>query len=353
MKTKKKKLFAVYVIPETFVFLFSCKDTIREDTLFARKKAIVFKEMSTSEPVGQVLYMKSMGDYLVVTGKNLETQAQLIDRKTKKSFLFGETGDGPGRFLQSANIMSIDDRYAGIFDMQRRTVFKFNVDSIIQQGKLCRPETLVKEIPSFIPMGLDRLGDDRYVALGIMSDLKRFVLLDGKGEIVSMEGQLPEKKQERISDFVHAFAYWGRFTASPKEHKIAVCTNYAGMIQIYDCKTDGVRLIREHNLFSAEYNEREGNFVPTPQTRWGYLSIDSSDKYIFALYSGLNQVDHPDGAFTSGNIIHVFDWNGNPVCRLSADRRLKVICADNDLNLYGYDGDTGELVVADIKEAVE
>jgi hypothetical protein len=164
-----------------------------------------------------------------------------------------------------------------------------------------------------------------------------------------MEGDLPEKKQANISDFTHAFAHGGRLTTNPKESKVAICTNYAGIMQIYDCKTNEVQLIKEYNLFPADYREQNGNFAVTPQTAWGYLSIDSNDKYIYALYSGQNQMEHPDGSFLRSHIIHVFDWEGNSICRLSADRTLTMICVDNDGNIYGYDNEKADIVTADVK----
>jgi hypothetical protein len=342
MKTWDKKSVIAFFLCFLSV---SCVNSTN-DQLFLKKDNIIFKNMHVEEKLGRVLAIKSVNNYLAVIEKSIDTQVQLIDKETRESYQFGQTGEGPGRLLQSLNIIPLDDAHIGIYDTQKRTLFQFNIDSIVRLKASCLPEILIKEVPSF-PLAVDKINEHTYVALGLMSGTKRFTLFNNNGEVVSTEGALPEKPQEQISDFVHAFAYWGRLTTNLKENKVAICTNYAGMMQLYDCRTSEVRLIKEHLLFLADYTERDGNFAPTAQTRWGYLSIDSNDKYIFALYSGLNQTENPE-TFYKGSLIHVYDWDGNPVCLLQSDRQLSMICVDNEFNLYGYDSAQEDIVTVNV-----
>jgi hypothetical protein len=341
MKQQNNK-YVIILLSLCHLFLFSCKYDTREDGVFPKEKEIVLSDMDVMENMGEVVTIKSAGDFMVVTGKNMETQALLINKKTKESYMFGETGEGPGRFLRATNIMPIDNKHIGIYDLQKRLIYNFNIDSILQGDEHYTPDILMEHISAFSPMQIDRLNKNMFAALNVGTDLNRFILVDEKGEIISKEGYLPKKRSEKISDSVHSFAYWGRITTNPKESKVAVCTNYAGMIQVYDCSTDGAKLIKGHNLFLADYNEAAQGFAPNSQTRWGYLSMDSNDTHIFALYSGLNQLKNPDASFTKSNIIHIFDWNGNPVARLIVDRQLTQICVDEN-TLYGYDTGIGDI----------
>lgn len=351
MKTKiitnnKKAFIIVFAVSLT---LFSCGNNAKKEISFPKEKNIILEDMNLKEQLGSVFFIKSLDNYLAVTGKNIdETQVQLIDKQTKAGYTFGQAGNGPGRFLQAYSIIPVDYERFAVFDVQKRMLFDCNTDSVVRSGSDYFPEILIKEIPTF-PTSFDRLSDSVYVALGLTNGLKRFTLLNKNGEIISSEGSLPEKKDEQTSDFVHAFAYYGKLTANPEECKIAVCTNYAGIIQFYDCKTKDVRLIKEHNSFLADYTESDGSFIPTAETRWGYLSIDSNSKYVFALYSGLNQSENSDGSFSRSNTVHVYDWEGNPVCKLSSDRKLTMICVD-DTHLYGYGDEDGTLMVAGIED---
>jgi hypothetical protein len=347
MKQQKRKLGIIFSIGIISFGIVSCRNDADTKNRFPQEKNIMLNNMNIGEKIGGVISMKSVDNHLVLVERNVETQLHLIDKMTKADYMFGLTGEGPGRLLQASNIISTGNRHIGVYDVQKRSLFNFNTDSIIRLNSLCQPEVLIKEVPSF-PMAVDRMDEHTYVALGLMSGMKRFTLLNKDGEIVSMEGELPKKKNEQVSDFTHAFAYWGRLTTNPSEHKIAIGTNYAGIIQIYDCKTDTVQLIKEDNLFFADYGERDGNLAITPNTKWGYLSIDSNSKYIFALYSGLNQLANPDQAFLRSNIVHVFDWEGNRICKLLLNRKLAMICVDNS-NLYGYDTEQEDIVIADIE----
>jgi hypothetical protein len=342
----KGQLFFITVI----FFFISCQES-EEDKLFPVKKNIHFTEMNVAKELGTVVSIKSINGYIAVIERNTETQAQLIDKKTKESYLFGQTGEGPGRFLQSSCIISLGADSVGIYDSNKFKVFGCNTDSIIKLKSNYLPEVLIEKVPSF-PTTIDRLNDKEYVALGLTGGLKRFIRLNKNGEIISAEGTLPVKEQEQISDMVHAFAYWGRLATNTTENKVAICTNYAGIIQIYDCKSEKAELVKEHNLFFADYAEQNGNFAVTPHTRWGYLSMDSNGKYIFALYSGLYQMGNHNeqGAFLKSNRIHVFDWNGNPVCQLIADSKITMLCVDSQ-NIYGYNNETGDILVASMEDS--
>lgn len=349
MKLGINNLFIILKSTAISLILLSCGGKTGEKALFPEEKEIVFSDMAVGDSLGQVLLIKSTDDYIVVAEKSVNTQLQLIDRKTKESYRFGRTGQGPGELLAGFDIMLKDNKHIAVFDVQKRTLFDFNTDSVVKLRESARPEILIREVPLF-PLSMACLDEQTYILLGLMNGLKRFTLIDGNGEVISTEGDLPAKTMEQVSDFVHAFAYWGRVTANRKEGKAAICTNYAGIMQIYGCKTGAVQLIREHSLFLADYTEVDGNLAANSQTRWGYLSIDSNDRFIFALYSGLNQTENPDGAFMASGVIHVFDWEGNPVCRLVSDRKLQTICVDSNFNLYGYDTEKGDIAVASVKD---
>jgi hypothetical protein len=342
-----KNLIKIVFIAMMSILFASCGT--KETKLFSKEHAVIFDKMNIGEYFGSVIKMKSINDYLIIIANSVEssTQVQLFDKKTKTHYSFGQTGEGPGRLLQAFDITSINDKNIGIYDGHKHTIFDFAIDSIRRYKENCNPEVLIKGVPN-ASISVAQLNDSIYAWTDMANGLKRFTLTGKYGEIITSAGVLPPKKDNSISDLAHLFAYYGRLTANQNEQKVAICTNYAGILQIYDCKTlPEVQLLKEHFLFPADYEDRNGHFAPNSKTRWGYLAIDSNDKYIFALYSGMNQVENPDGIFLRSNIIHVFDWNGNPVCQLSVNRRVMSICVD-DSNLYGYDDGDEDIVVADL-----
>jgi hypothetical protein len=112
---KKRLLFSAILAIHAFCFssiffLFtSCENTDEEAKLFSKIKKLSSYRMNVEDKLGTVNSMKSINDYIVITGKNIDTQAQaqLINKKTKESYFFGETGQGPGRLLQSSSDVSL------------------------------------------------------------------------------------------------------------------------------------------------------------------------------------------------------------------------------------------------------
>ena len=82
-----------------FLLLLSCENTPVKNVKFLSQKEISFEEMNIGDRMGRVLSLKTTADYLFVNERNTETQLQLIDKKTKRSYYFGLVGEGPGRVL--------------------------------------------------------------------------------------------------------------------------------------------------------------------------------------------------------------------------------------------------------------
>jgi hypothetical protein len=303
------------------------------------EKSLVFEEMNVGDKIGRILIFKAKGNYIFMCEKNEDTQLQLIDKRTKDSYKFGRIGEGPGHVLGSIGIIPYnDDIY--VCDVQKLNIIKYNIDSVIYKEKFSAPEMVVSDL-GIMPFDIACLKDTTFAVLGVMLGMNRLSIIDKNGHEILRGGSLPSKENENVSDLVHAIGYQGRLTTNVNSSKIAVCTQYAGMLQIYQYENFKIDFIKEHIIFLADYIQNGENFDITKQTRWGYLSIDSNDKYIFALYSGSFQSEDP--MYYLGNEIHVFDWDGNPVQKLKTDRNLSHICVSED-TLYGYDDSLEEIV---------
>jgi hypothetical protein len=342
MFKKMKTRYSILLI--TVLFFLSCGENKKAKD-FAFTKDIFFEEMNVEDKLGYVAEMRSTKDYLIVAGKNLKSEAALIDKTTKESYAFVQFGEGPHELLSAHNIILVGNTVC-IYDFAKCKLLAYDIDSIVRSGLQYKPEVIFKNIQSR-PMELNQIDSRTYVATGLLSGIKnkiRLVGLNPNGDIISEGGTLPEK-QDNVSDIVHVIAYQSMLTANEKLKRTAVCTRYAGMMQVYEYCDTIMNLINENILFLADYEERNGNFAPTTQTKWGYLSIDSDDKYIYAVFSGSVQIDGTP--FFTGSEIHVYDWEGEPVGILKTDRKLIQMCTDGN-NIYAYDSDKGDIVVASL-----
>lgn len=66
-----------------------------------------------------------------------------------------------------------------------------------------------------------------------------------------------------------------------------------------------------------------------------YTSICGDTEYLFALYFGVPFDTWVKGSGTPH--IHIFDWNGNFLCDLSLDEKIKAISCDSNKCIYGVD----------------
>ncbi len=80
------------------------------------------------------------------------------------------------------------------------------------------------------------------------------------------------------------------------------------------------------------------------ETLLGVLDVQISDRYIYALISQQSLTSDPLAAEGSA-YIHVFDWSGQPVCRLKLSRLIECFSVDESHGLiYGmaFDEESGE-----------
>jgi hypothetical protein len=333
----KLKLFLFF----TCCLLFACNNG--SEIHFPLEKSVVFKEMNIGDNFGKIMYFKAKGDYIFACEQNEDTQLQLFNKQTKTSYNFGLIGEGPGRVLGCISILPHnDDIY--VCDISKSNIIKYNIDSVVSNGKSCIPEIVVDKLDNF-PFDIGYLKDTSFVMLALRLGLDRLAIIDKDGNEIFRGGTLPPKENDKILDLVHAYAYIGRLTTNIKDSRIAICTQYGGILQIYQYENSNVDLVKEQLSFIPAYVQNGENFGVTNQTRWGYISIDSNDKYIFMLYSGFIQRENP--LYYLGNEIHVFDWDGNPVQKLKTNRNLSHICVDGD-TLYGYDNDIEDIVVVSL-----
>lgn len=120
--------------------------------------------------------------------------------------------------------------------------------------------------------------------------------------------------------------------------KVALATYNAGMIDI--CKMDKDSVIPFWNY--TEFYPQGIKIIPmrdamavihTPKSRNGFTSISSSNKYVYALYSG-KLLEDP--SYPYGNEVYVVSWNGKETYRIVLDRQINRMTVDvKDEYIYG------------------
>lgn len=132
-----------------------------------------------------------------------------------------------------------------------------------------------------------------------------------------------------ISDDENINALASRDIYSKDKDKIAIAMEFLPQLNILDLKTETVKgfYYKKYGTFETVLDNRKNDL-------WQNISVASNENYLYLLTTEGNEGLYP----ASGNVIYVFDWNGNPICRLKTPSLLYSIIVDSNI-LYGQDVD--------------
>lgn len=223
---------------------------------------------------------------------------------------FGRLGDGPGEFRGPPSVHGAGEEGAfWAYDASLARLTLFRLDDL-RRGEFKG----VRHVPFIVERvmyGLAFLDRDRAVGLGLFAD-GRFALLDGSTRAVRYAGELPPSKDGTPPNVVQN-AYYGQLAAHPSGSRFALATVYGGKIEVYDGEGSLLQTANTPFPFEPDYlteHERWGPIMVRGfLNRGGYVSLATTDDFIFALFSGRAQIHHR-GNYTHAEYLHVFDWDG-------------------------------------------
>lgn len=189
----------------------------------------------------------------------------------------------------------------------------------------------------------------RFVSYGdyFADDGRMFLLSDSTGRKITRFGEFPDDGiscQHRYK----TMAYQGKLIANERLSRFAYLLDVGDVFDIYEIGKDAVPRL----IFSIR--EKLPHYVPNQyvtgvafkDSAVYYGDAYSSDKYIYALYSGEKVGEMSDVTLRKAretNLIRVFDWDGRRVCDLIADIPVLSLCVSSDdtfiLALYSDEGE--------------
>lgn len=316
MKYRKNILLVTFLC-----MLIGCSVSDKRNLKFNETIDLSGQNWEVNEHLGRVFDISFMDDFVALRNDWGKTMLTLINISEKKQvYNFGKRGEGPYELINPGPMIS-DFKYLDIFDGSKMALMHYDADSIVLGDSLATKIRFHTNLPGII--SLVSLQDSNYVASGVFQE-GRLCLLDKNGAACAYAGDyLASENLEGIPFHVLGMAYQSLMCVQPHEKRTALVTRYGGILQIYewDLLEKTAKEISCINEFSPKITTKDingtPNFRPDSETRWGYLAVDATEKYIFALYSGRLQKD--ENAFHLGNEIHVFDWNGKPCYLLRLD----------------------------------
>ena len=271
----------------------------------------------------------SLGDHTVIAvtathilvGDDKATRPiQLLNKTTGKWVASaGGRGEGPG----DINVRSVD--FAGglnsgwAYDGSSRSMIRLNIDSLIHSPSLESAQRIRLEVGGF-PTGPVGFGDG-FVSTGYFFS-GRLAFYAGDGSFQRSVGPTPPGPS-RTPPPIRQQAFQAFVNAKPGAQKIAIVSRHTDRLELYDGE-ELEHLVRGPDFFEPVYtvvmagSPPSPAFVQPPEMRFGYGGITSTDRLVFALYSGRSMAEAP-GYANYGQYVIVFTWTGQPMAILDFD----------------------------------
>lgn len=256
----------------------------------------------------------------------LETYS--FDGKLCHKFL--TKGNGPNEMVYEGDLRKGKGNTILAYDLFKKRYFLYDLEKI-------EPDPI--RIIDLLPMQEDSvllfqkvIQTDELLIAESKSPNGRILLMDNKGKLIKYAFDFPPKIDPRISDYENASFYNISMTYCSLNKKLATVTHTAGLFDIYQVSNKDIQSVWNHNEFFPENLEvvdfgGKARIAHTKNSRYGYASITSSDKYIYTIYSG-RSFEHSN--YSYGNAIRILDWDGNSGCTINTDIDIRDIAIDNN-----------------------
>ncbi|MBE6301301.1 MAG: hypothetical protein E7085_05530 [Parabacteroides distasonis] len=240
-------------------------------------------------------------------------------------------GSAPNESFYTSLMQKKDDSHFLVFDISKKRIITKDL-----LGNTTEEQNIEEHYPSVLET------NGGYVARNSGSRVinnRRFVSLNKKGEFVNTFGEFPKKDRysvEMADPQSRMMAYQGKMVYNPILNRMAFISFFGVIFEVYQLEENPYMIKKYHDVFpnytvnsTSDYSSavyKKGNIH-------GYIDLYATEHYIYALYSGKQMKSISEQAFMDvmlSNAIFVYDWNGNCVCRLVADKPLLNICVSED-----------------------
>lgn len=350
---KKYLLFILIII---FV---SCNHNNSNKNLFKNKYNIKSIILIAENQLYDPWDILALDSNIVIANQKGDPLIEIYNHKGKCVKKFLHVGSGPEEILVVGSLQEIKEKKALlVYDLFQKKFLKYSLTDFTD-----KPSEIISFSNSYSNDSValfDKLfvGKECLIGESRMPN-GRIILMTKKGDFIKYIGKFPEKVDPKLTDFENAHLYGACFAFNSAKSKLAMATFTAGMLDLFNVKSNGLEPIFSYQEFLPENLNivqigENTRAAFTNNSRYGYTSITASDKYVYALFSGRK---FNSGNYSYGNTIRVLDWNTQKSFELISDidlRRISV--AKDDKFLYAIAKNSNndpEIVRFDIENIIK
>lgn len=269
---------------------------------------------------------------------------------------FAKKGMGPDEFLYFT-VMTAFENKLYLWDTNKGTIFKADFRDEKKEpvftGVKIPSDSLLLAAFKVLP-----IKNGKYVATGLIKG-KRLAVIDSEGQVVTTFGDYPkEHAGQTYTDIENGFAYQGFMAYSPEKESLAVGSMNGESISFYDMHDiQTPRLIKEYICSFPQYDNDSSSeawsVVFRPDNVNGFIELKSSSDYCIGLFSGVSRTEEET---YGGNMILLFDWEGNPIKIIKLKYRYTNMAfneSKKELILFGKNPDTFNFMVTKVDLSID
>lgn len=270
---------------------------------------------------------------------------------------FGVLGDGPEEFLGGESFQKgLSASSFIVYDLFKNKFFEYSIPELRENKE--RPmqiypfqqHVLQKDSTTVLSDLLLLNGNS---VIGRSRDMRgRIVIFDREGNVLRFGGDYPMiAEYQNLSDYEYTGLFASDIVYNEERGKIAMTAYEADMLDIFDISNDTIcpiwsyRTFLPNHLYLFQTSNGNARSAFTKDSDVGYLSLTSSKRYIYALFSGKTMGTKN---YMYSNIIRVVDWEGKESFQIhTEDFELKRIAvSEDDRYIYGIaQDDEGDPII--------
>lgn len=322
------------------LLLLSCsqKDKYKQETLieqddFETTQALTGTTIQFDEIIMNPNRLLVCDSLLIMINSGSEKLFDIFDLKSKKK-IGGRIslGQGPDDMIQPS-FVSHDKEHITFFDTFKMILYEFSLNDFISNTN---PVPLKKTKLDGKMMGGVGVVDEGFVG-STYDPNTLFLLFNNLGTKIGQLGKYPISNIA-FSENERLKAYQFSFTTNLID-KIAVCYNWADLIDIYDKSGVLYKRISGPEHFTSQFKEFNDGKVSSARSvpgkrRDAYFNPVNVGNDFFVLFSGKSEDE--EGYNILSNQIFVFSWDGEPKKRLLLDQGIFAFTVDDkNKKIYG------------------
>jgi hypothetical protein len=300
----------------------------------------------SSSDIGEIVDFRVVDSLLVINETfndyifkifNLNN-GKLITQNIKK-------GKGPDEMI-SARAFGYykNDIIVSYIENQKKMIYISLKDMLNQHNHFMKVKEVAKGDSAFI-FKCYPINDNLVMCTGVF-DKGRYCMVDFESGNWSVKYDYPyDVLHKNEGNDIKAFAFQGEISVKPDFSKFAFATSSSGNLEFFNIENNDFNKFFEKSFYLPEYKGFKGRGAASLKSnKNGFISIASSNKYVYILYSGRSKMEYGNQSYCANNIL-VYDWEGSPILNLKVDNLLRDMTLDlNNHKIYGYciDNENGE-----------